>query len=147
MKRHAVVGVVVLLAVTALAAQAPPAIEKELLKLENDWATAWQKKDAVFLQKLCTEEYLATDAEGVTYTKAQDLANVASPGTSVTSFALSDMKVHVYGDTAVVTGMNTVKQTFKGKDMSGAFRFTDVFVKRDGRWQVVATQGTKVVKQ
>jgi len=65
----------------------------------------------------------------------------------MTSFAWTDMKVHVYGDTAIVTGLNTTKGTFKGKDTSGAYRFTDVFVKRDGRWQVVATRASLVAKK
>jgi ketosteroid isomerase-like protein len=128
-------------------AQAQSPVEKEILKLENDWSTGWQKKDAAFLQKLWADEYINTDQDGATYTKAQDLANVSSPGTSVTSFALADMRVHVYGETAVVTGVNTIKATQNGKDISGAYRFTDVFVKRDGRWQVVATQGSLVAKK
>ena len=103
--------------------------------------------DAAFLQKPFADEYLSTGSSGATYSKAQDLANVTSEGTSLTSFALTDLKVRVYGDTAVVTGLNTTKSTFKGKDDSGAYRFTDVFVKRDGRWQVVATQGTLVAKK
>jgi ketosteroid isomerase-like protein len=146
MKRHALVGVVVLLAVAALAAQAPPAIEKELLKLENDWNTATEKKDLAFLERLYAVEYLFTDGEGVTFTKAQELARVKNSSTAL-PFALSDMKVHVYGDTAVVTGVNTVNWTAGGKEVVGPIRFTDVFVKRDGRWQAVASHGSKVAKK
>jgi ketosteroid isomerase-like protein len=136
-----------LLMMSTLGAQAPSTLERDLVKLENDWGTAWQKKDAAFLQKLFADEYLSTDQDGNTFTKTQDLANVADKGTSMTSFALTDLKVHVYGDTAIVTGLNTIKAAFKGKDTSGAYRFTDVFVKRDGRWQVVATQGSLVAKK
>ena len=134
-------------AVSPLRAQTPSAVEQDLVKLENDWSTAWQKKDAAFLQKLFADEYLSTDQDGATFTKAQDLANVASASTSMTSFVLSDLKVHVYGDAAMVTGLNTTKATFLGKDTSGAYRFTDVFVKRDGRWQVVATHASRVAKK
>ena len=147
MYRNILVGIVTLLVVSMLGAQVPSTVERDLIKLENDWATAWQKKDAAFLQKLFADEYLSTDQDGATFTNAQDLANVSAPGTSMTSFALTDLKVHVYGDTAVVTGLNTVKAMFKGKDTSGAYRFTDVFVRRDGRWQVVATQGSLVAKK
>jgi ketosteroid isomerase-like protein len=147
MQRSLLVAIIAMFAVVAIRAQAPSAAEKDLIKLENDWSTAWQKKDAAFLQKLFADEYLSTGSSGATYSKAQDLANLTSEGTSLTSFALTDLKVHVYGDTAVVTGLNTTKSTFKGKDDSGAYRFTDVFVKRDGRWQVVATQGTLVAKK
>jgi len=147
MHRTIAAAFVALFCIAVLGAQGQSSVERDIVKLENDWGTAWQKKDAAFLQKLFADEYLSTDNEGATYTKAQDLANVAALGTSVTSFALSDMKVHVYGDTAIVTGLNTTKQTLKGKDTSGAYRFTDVFVKRDGRWQVVATQGSLVAKK
>jgi ketosteroid isomerase-like protein len=146
MKRHALIGVVVLLAVAALAAQAPPAIEKELLKLENDWNTATEKKDLAFLDRLYATECLITTAEGLTLTKAQDIANVKSSSTA-SPFALSDMKVRVYGETAVVTGVNTVHWTVNGKEWVGPIRFTDVFVKRDGRWQVVASHSSQVAKK
>ena len=147
MHRNCLIVIVALLIVSTLGAQVPSTVERDLIKLENDWSTAWQKKDAAFLQKLWADEYLSTDQDGNTFTKTQDLANVSDRGTSITSFALTDLKVHLYGDTAVVTGLNTVKSTFKGKDSSGAYRFTDVFVKRDGRWQVVATHGSLVAKK
>jgi ketosteroid isomerase-like protein len=145
--RYLLVGVVALLGVSTVGGQTPNPVERDVLKLENDWSTAWQKKDVAFLQKLWADEYLNTDQDGATYTKAQDLSNVVASGTSTTSFALTDMKVHVFGNTAVVTGLNTLKSTFKGRDTSGAYRFTDVFVKRDGRWQVVATQSTPAPKK
>jgi len=65
----------------------------------------------------------------------------------LTAFRLEDLEAHVYGDAATVTGANVITATYKGQDASDKFRFTDVFVKRDGRWQVVATQGTKVASE
>lgn len=147
MHRHVFAGVIALLMMAMVGAQGQNPIERDILKLENDWTTAWQKKDVAFLQKLFADEYLSTDQDGNTFTKSQELANVTSAGTALTSFALTEMKVHVYGDTAVVTGLNTIKSTSKGKDNSGAYRFTDVFVKRDGRWQVVATQMSMVARK
>ncbi len=55
--------------------------------------------------------------------------------------------MRAYGDTAVVHGLETEKSSYKGKDTSGQYRFTDVFVKRNGRWQAIATQVTRVAKQ
>jgi len=52
--------------------------------------------------------------------------------------------VFVVGDTAIVHGLWTETATLNGKDTSGQFRFTDTFVKRDGRWQAVATYSTKL---
>jgi len=142
MKRHALVGVVLLLAVAALGAQAPA---NELHTLEHEWNVAFQTKHVAFLKKLLADEYLGTDSDGNVYTKAQELANVKEA--SITSVALSEMTVRGYGDTAVVTGVKTMHYTLKRKEVVGPFRFTDVFVRRDGRWQVVASQVAKVAKK
>lgn len=56
------------------------------------------------------------------------------------------MKVRLYGDVAVVTGRNTIKATWEDiqRDISGPYRFTDVFVKRGGHWQCIASQASRV---
>ena len=53
-------------------------------------------------------------------------------------------KVNVYGDTAIVTFASNDKGTYKGKDISGKTRWTDVFVKRGGKWQIVSSHGSRV---
>ncbi len=129
------------------AKQAPAAaVEQQILQLEQNWSAAAQKKDGAYLQKLYADEYLFTDTDGSVSDKAEDIAHL-SANVVFTSFNLEDMKVHVYGTTAVVTGRNTIQATADGQDISGSYRFTDVFVKRDGRWQVVATQSSKVTKK
>jgi len=55
-----------------------------------------------------------------------------------------DLKVRVYGDAAVVTGRFTTKETLKGRDISGQYRFTDTWIKKAGRWLCVAGQGSKI---
>ena len=127
-------------------AQPPTAAEQELIKLENDWSEAVVKRDGTLLQRLFAEEYAFTDQDGVVWNKTQDIANVTSGVTRTSSYKLEDLKVRLYGDVAVVTGSNTIKATFQGRDIGGKYRFTDVFVKRSGAWQVVTTQGTLVAK-
>jgi ketosteroid isomerase-like protein len=141
---------VALLALVALApplarAQAPA--EKELMDVENHWAEATVKGDVQALERLYADEYLAIDPAGATFTKAQDIANVKSGNFKLVTFKLDELKVRLHGEVAVVTGRNTIKATYMGKDISGAYRFTDVFVKRGGRWQVLTTQGTLVAPQ
>jgi ketosteroid isomerase-like protein len=57
---------------------------------------------------------------------------------------VSDMKVHVHGDAAVVTYASVDKGKYKTQDISGRYRWTDFFVRRGGTWQIVAGQGTPV---
>lgn len=143
----AVVLIGMLVTLSQVWGQTPSAPEQELLKVENNWGEASVKRDVAALERLYADEYLFTDSEGVTYNKAQDIANTSNGTYKPTSNKFEDMKVHVYGGTAVVTGQNTIKAIFKGKDASGTYRFTDVFVKRAGRWQCVATQSTLVAKK
>jgi ketosteroid isomerase-like protein len=121
--------------------------EQELIKVENDWSNAWVKSDVNALDKLYATEYFATSSEGIVFNKVDGIKDDTSPEYTEKSFVLSELKVRIYGETAVVTGRNDVKFK-KGKKAEQVMsRFTDVFVKRDGRWQCVVTQGTKVAKK
>jgi ketosteroid isomerase-like protein len=123
------------------------AAEKDLIKVENDWGNAWVKSDGKFLDQLYATEYLATSSDGTVFNKVDGIKDDTSPEYTEKSFSLSDLKVHIYGETAVVTGRNNVAFKKGGKAEQLDIRFTDVYVKRDGRWQCVATQGTKVGKK
>jgi len=140
-----------LLAILALVCVFPvwgqTAGEKDLIKLENDWGNAWAKSDGKFLEQLYATEYLWTGADGTLFNKVDGIKDDTSPEYTEKSFKLSDLKVHIYGEAALVTGHNSVKFKKGGKAEQHEVRFTDVFVKRDGRWQVVATQGTTVGKK
>jgi len=116
--------------------------EQEVLKVENDWSEAQIKHDVSAIKQLYADEFLATYPDGSTTNKSQEIESFASGDLKLVSYKFEDMKVHVYGEVAVVTSLSTIKATFKDKDVSGSYRGTDVFVKRDGRWQCVATQGT-----
>ena len=134
------------IAASGLAQTPAAATEQELIKVEHAWSDAVVKHDGAALQRLYADEYFYTDSDGVVRNKTQDISDITSGKVKIASYVLDDLKVHVYGETAVVTGRNTLKGTFEGKDISGAYRFTDVFVKRAGRWQAVATQSTLAKK-
>jgi ketosteroid isomerase-like protein len=79
--------------------------------------------------------------------KTQFIADLKSGTLKMESTKNDDMKVQVYGDTAIVTYRSTDKGKYKDFDISGQYRWTDVFVKRNGRWQIVSTQGTRIMTQ
>jgi ketosteroid isomerase-like protein len=90
------------------------------------------------------DDIITTDPSGRVTDKAQDKLDLSSGDLKIQSEELSDLKVHIYGNTAVAAGTNTLKGTYKGQDIGGKYRFTDTWVKRNGKWQAVASQYTKV---
>jgi ketosteroid isomerase-like protein len=149
MKRMAIaVCVVVLVFGVAIPAQQKSGtVEQEQFQLEQDWTKALIKADVAFLDRLVAEDWVFTDPEGVVWTKAQSLAILKSGEDVITSLVPDDMKARVYGDAAVVTGRNTTKETLKGKDISGQYRWTDTWIKKAGRWQCVATHASIIVQK
>jgi ketosteroid isomerase-like protein len=149
MKRiaFAVCVVVLVFGVAILAKTQAGSVEQELIKLENTWNDALVKKDLASVNKILADDYIATDYDGIVSTKAQEMENLKSGESVVTSALTDDVKVRVYGDAAVVTFRWTSKATFKGKDTSGQYRWTDTWVKLAGRWQCVAAHGSKIAQE
>lgn len=126
---------------------AKPASDEETLKqIERDWGNALVKADMATLDRIMADDWLYTGADGATMTKAQNFAGLKSGQTKIASVVLDDLKVRMFGDAAIVHGGDTAKSSEKGKDTSGHYRWTDVFVKRGGRWLAVATHESKVTK-
>jgi uncharacterized protein (TIGR02246 family) len=116
--------------------------ELALLQIERDWAAANPKNDAAVVEKFLANEFVH-NFEGRTQNKKQLLTEIKANPAKIESAANSEMKAMVFGDTAVVHGLYAEKSTTKGKDTSGRFRWTDVFVKRDGHWQCVTSYVAK----
>lgn len=122
-------------------------IQQELLKLERQWWEAIVKRDQAFSERIAADEYIFTDPTGAVHDKQGDIEQSKSGTIIIESAELDDMKVRVYGETSVVTARNTIIGNAMGQDISGQYRFTDVFVRRDGRWQCVASQMTRILQQ
>lgn len=119
------------------------AVEQNLLQMERDWANAMTKNDAQTIERIEAEDF-AYVLGGMRGDKQSDLADAKS-GAFSGSAELTDMKARVYGDAAVVTGTASLRNSmYKGKDVSGDYMFTDTFVKKNGRWQVVASHASRV---
>jgi hypothetical protein len=86
------------------------------------------------MDRILADDWVSVDFHGKTITKPQALAELKATGADGQSMELGDLKVRVFGDAAVVTGA----------DSSGKFAWMDVFMKRNGRWQAVASQSSKI---
>ncbi len=120
--------------------------EKAVMGIERELLSAVLKGDASANERYLADTYVFTGPDGSVEDKAQAIADLKSGDLKLQSASLDSAKVQVYGDTAVVTYSSSDKGTYKGKDISGTTRWTDVFVNRNGRWQVVATHGTMLPK-
>jgi ketosteroid isomerase-like protein len=127
-------------------AQAPTKAADELKQIENDWMDAVKTRNADKLGDILADGWAGLDWDGKTFDKVKRLADLKSPGYSLDSFEMGPMKVRIFGNTAVVTGSDTEKSMENGKDTSGKYVWTDVFVKQNGKWRAVASQSTKVPK-
>jgi ketosteroid isomerase-like protein len=123
---------------------AAESVEDQIKKLETDRAAAVVKGDIATLDKQTSDDYTLINMNGLVSDKAQMIEGFKSGKNKLSSDELSDMKVRVYGDTAVVTGKVTVKGIMGGKDVTGPAMFTRVYVKKGGQWQSVALQQTRI---
>ena len=121
-------------------------VEQELMRIEREWADSLIRGDVSVTERLAADDYTFTAPDGTTANKAQMIAYFKSGDLKIQTSNIEDMRVRVYGDMAIVTYRTTDKATFKGQDISGQSRWTDVFVKRNGRWQAVAGQGTRIAQ-
>lgn len=121
-------------------------VEERLMQLERDIGEANIKRDKAFFERIEADEFIFTDSGGGVTTKAQDVASLDAPSGEfrLVSYVPDEMTVHVYDNTAVVTGRVTTTSRSKDKEVTNQSRFTDVFVKRQGRWQIVAGHSSRI---
>ena len=122
-------------------------VEQILMNMEQEMADAFVKGDMSVFDKYTTDNTVFTDPGGMLMNKAQLTAQFKSGDLKLESSKIDGMKVQMFGDTAVVTYTTMDKGTFKGKDISSQYRWTDVFVKMGGKWKLVAGQGTPIMQQ
>jgi ketosteroid isomerase-like protein len=118
--------------------------EQVLIQLERDWDAAFQRKDSRFLASILADEFVATYGDGTRGDKAKELALADEFNQQVDSRTLNEFTVKVYGDTAVVWFSQQLTGPKQGKPVAVTYRYTDVFVRRGGRWQAVASHSSRV---
>lgn len=128
------------------APSASSAIADELKQMENDWLAALKNRDDSKLGEILADSWVGQGWDGQVSDKKKALADLKAPANSLDTFEMGPIRVRVFGNTAVVTGSDVEKSAYKGKDTSGKYIWTDVFVKQDGKWRAVASHVTKAPK-
>jgi ketosteroid isomerase-like protein len=117
----------------------------EIEQLEESWRNAILNSDAAALDSLLAEDYMAITPSGTLQSKEEALANMRSGGIHLTSISLSDRKMRFYGTTALVTSRAEVSGTSSGRDISGAFRYTHVYVRnKQSEWKIVSFEANRI---
>ena len=118
---------------------------RHLTDLQQELARAWVAGDRAAIERIIAPEWTVTGPDGQISTRADVLREVFETRTHrIISLTLDEVRVRVFGDAAVVTGRT------RGRGESGKtpydveIRFTDMFVRRDGRWQAVASHASMV---
>jgi ketosteroid isomerase-like protein len=111
----------------------------KIIAMENLWNRAELANDAPAVRLLLADDFVMTVAEGTIYNKAQIVASVADKSYRPEVLQSTDLVVHSYGNTAVVTGAYYEKGIDKGKPWERRGRFTDTWMNLGGRWQCIAS--------
>jgi ketosteroid isomerase-like protein len=116
-------------------------------KLEEKWTQSYKTRQIDILSSLLAEDFVITVEDGNTYSKSGYISHSADPSVQVDIAELSDLKVRMHGNTAVVTGAYHEKGKSNGKPYEYHDRLTDVWMKVGSKWQVISSHYSVPLKQ
>ncbi len=124
--------------------EAPPAAaEAAALAVVHAWIDAIPKRDTARIREALADDFAAILPDGRRRTKAEHLKEVADGSYKAHSLTLDEARARVFGDVAIVTYYQAEESQVGDVNTSGTSAWTDVLVKRDGRWQIVAEHGSR----
>lgn len=117
--------------------------EQEVREAEKLFNEARARADVSTLDRLLVSEWTITHGDGSTDTKAKYLADLRSGARKFDFVKQDEISVRIYGATAVASGFTDSKVQYNGQAQGGPLRFTRVYVKRNGRWQMIVSHATR----
>lgn len=120
--------------------------ETRIVALEHLWNEAQVNRDSSALAGMIGDKFVNTEWDGEVSDRGQFLADIANPQFKPTALNIQDVKVILYKDTAVVTGIYHTKGSYQGRAYDHAGRFTDTWVLEDSNWQCVASHTSLLPK-
>jgi ketosteroid isomerase-like protein len=119
-------------------------LHKEIETLELQWRGAQLNNNAAVIDRLLADDYLGISALGMLETKSDVLALTRGGTRKITELDISDVKIRIYGDTAVVTSKVDLVGKSEGRDISGRYRYTRVYTNRGGQWKIVSFESSRM---
>ena len=130
-----------------LAAQEKADTAATIRKLEEKWTESYKKRQIDNLSSLLAEDFVITVEDGNTYSKSGYITHTADSSVQVDVAEISDLKVRMHGNAAVVTGAYHERGKSKGKPYEYNDRLTDVWMKIGNKWQVISSHYSVPFKQ
>lgn len=143
--KKTIICIALTLLLSALAFGQKMTVEQSLMKMEEEMAADLLAGKTASFEKYLAPNATLVDPGGMLMNRAETLALFKSGDLKFESSKIDDMKVALYGNTAVVTYRTTDKGKFKDQDISGQVRWTDTWTKIGGKWLLVAGQGTMIM--
>lgn len=114
-------------------------IEQQLRQMNDEWVKALVRRDAVTLDRIMADDFVFTyPLEGDD--KTQFINDVVSGALNVQHLNRENVSVRIWGNTAVLTGLDSVKWSYQGRDFTGKYKILHVYANRDNEWRLVAVQ-------
>jgi ketosteroid isomerase-like protein len=136
---------VLFLPLVAIAQQSPESGDKSMiLALESAWNQAEMHHDTNAAAALMADTFISVDHHGALLNKGQYLAGIKDLSFNPQEISNSETNVYIYGDTAIVSSAYRTKGVDNGKPFQHHGRFTDTWIKRNGKWQCVADHETLI---
>jgi len=124
--------------------------EQEVRKLERAWLDAYEQSDAKAMEAIVADDFTITFPDGSMQTKPQIMEMIKrprNPARPAPKFYTEDVRSRAYGDTVILMGRVVSEYVRDGKAVKDASRYTDTYVRRGGRWQVVASHLSNDARQ
>jgi uncharacterized protein (TIGR02246 family) len=117
--------------------------EQTLLALIQEGANANITRDTSVFERLFADDYIGTGPNGEVTNKAEDIAGLKRQDITITKIEIDDFRARIDGNSAVTNFLGTISFTAHGEDSAVQYRYTCSFVKRNGRWLVIAVHQTR----
>ena len=144
MKRIFLLFVILVSSAAFAFSQAPGKLEQEIMQLEQERVDAVVKGDTAKLEQMFADELVYTHSNARVESKSDFLNSVKTGSIKYEAMKHSNVKVSMYGNTAVMRGESDIKVVNNGQPVAFRIRFLNVYVKKDGRWQMTAWQSTRL---
>jgi ketosteroid isomerase-like protein len=141
-----------LLCICSIVRAQEQAADLVLADLERAWSAAYLRHDVRAIDRILADEFVGIDGRGVISNKTDELAEAKTPEAgaapsqfTILSETISDIRVRLYHETAVLTSHNRERIRSKSGESEIQYRRTTVWVKRDGRWRCVSFHASRVL--